>query len=396
MECSTIRFLPPKIEGDTVHWTGEFTWAGGRAVSVYFDFTCPDAVSFTPRLRPFLLAFLIPAMRIGQPLQLDQPIDQTTLDNLMEWQEAMARWRPRQLKVVTIRGPIAPELSKPKAGPVGALTAFSGGVDSCFTAWRHSVAPESGSYRRTRLRAGMMVHGFDIPEMHAAVFESAFARSQETLASLGLAAYQIRTNLRSLESSFRCLWEEETHGIWLAAALAVLEPWFERVLIPSSYPYENLRLPWASNPVTDALFGSQATPFWHDGAAHDKLAKVRAFAQHAGIEKGIRVCWEGGQLDRNCGRCFKCISTQVCYWLCGVPRPVCFPETCQLEDVARTTLKNDQNRHLFRLLFLEARRQKATALKQALAAALKQNSRQRLWRKVRLACRRPQAFLDQL
>jgi len=370
-------------------------WSGGRA-EVYFRFTCPDPAAFVPRVRPFLLAFLVPAMRTSRPIELTQPLDQTTLDNLMEWQEAMARWRPNQLKLVRIRGKIEPESPKPTAGPGGALTAFSGGADSCFSAWRHSMAPESARYRRTRVGAGLMVHGFDIPEMHAAVFESAFARSRGTLASLGLAAYRMQTNLRALEGTFRCQWEEDTHGIWLAAALAVLEPWFERVLIPSSYPYEKLRLPWGSNPATDGFFGSAATPFWHDGAAHDKLKKIQAFASHKGIEKGLRVCWEGTQLDRNCGHCFKCVSTQVCYWLCDVPRPDCFAETCQLEDVARTPLKNDQNRHVFRLLLVEARRQKAGALKQALAAALKQNSRHRLWRKVRLACRRPRVFLDQL
>jgi hypothetical protein len=392
MDCCTIKYLPPIITGNEVDWCGEMNWPGGKARSIYFRFTCPDAQAFVPRVRPFLLAFLVPAMRVGQPIQLEQPLDQTTLHNLMEWQAAMACWFPDKLKVVPIRGPIESEPAKPAANKRQALTAFSGGVDSCFTAYRHTVAPETGLYRRTRLGAGLMVHGFDIPETEGDVFDSAFRRSEQILKSLGLKAYRLRTNLRTLDGN----WEYETHGIWLAAALACLEPFFERVLIPSTYPYNVLSLPWGSNPVTDVLFASETTPVWHDGAGCYKLEKVQAMAQHARIQKGLRVCWEGAQLDRNCGRCFKCVATQVCYHLCGVPHPECFPQACRLEDIARTSLRTNPNRALFRLLHTEARRQGANDVARALGKALQSHSRQKVRRKLRQWCGRPQEFFDQL
>jgi len=395
MKYSSIKYLPPSIEGDQVRWTGEMKRPEGKCVSVYFHFTCPDPEAFVPRLRPFLLAFLVPAMRVGLPLQLEQPIDQTTWHNLMEWQAAMAAWFPERLKVIPIRGPFEPE--PPKLAPADrwGLTAFSGGVDSCFTALRHSLGADTGLYRHTQLRAGLMVHGFDIPEPQAAVFESAFQSSVRVLSSLGLDAYRLRTNLRSLEATFGCDWEYEAHGIWLAAALATLEPFFGQVLIPSSYAYETLRLPWGSNPVTDVLLGSEATPVWHDGAALLKLGKMQTIASHPGIQHGLRVCWEGAQLDRNCGRCFKCVATQVCYWLCGVPRPECFPQPCQLADVARVPLKTTANCHLFQRLHAEADRQKTGNLAAALAAALWRNKRQRLRRKLKQLSLHPRVFLDQ-
>ena len=385
MDYSAIKYLPPQIDGEIIHWTGELTWPGGNSTSVYFDFTCPDPSAFVPSLRPFLLAFLIPAMRIGRPLHLEQPIDQTTFDNLMEWQCAMACWLPQKLKVVPIRCPIEPEQHKHKSdGPHRvALTAFSGGVDSCFTAFRHTTADPVDPYRRTRLTAGLMVHGFDIPLSQADVFDSAFKRSEQVLQTLGLEAYRMRTNLRSLGTPFDCDWESEAHGIWLAAALACLESFFIRVLIPSTYSYEILKLPWGSNPSTDIFLGSEATPFWHDGAAWHKLSKVKAMAQHPGIQLGLRVCWEGAQLDRNCGRCFKCIATQVCFWLSRVKQPECFPETCNLTDVSKTRLKNEQNRHLFQLMYDDAKRQSQVDLANALASALARNTRQRFRRKIK-------------
>jgi hypothetical protein len=396
MDFSTIRYLPPKIEGNQILWTGEMKPPGGAVASIYFNFTCPEPEAFVPRLRPFLLAFLVPAMRVGHPLQFEQPVDQTTLHNLMEWQHAMACWFPGRLRVVPIRCPVEPEPPKLVTSRRHALTAFSGGVDSCFTAYRHTVAPETALYRRTQLGAGLMVHGFDIPETEVEVFDSAFSRSEQILDSLGLRAFRLRTNLRTLTTTLGCDWEYETHGIWLAAALACLEPWFERVLIPSSYPYPVLRLPWASSPVTDAFFASAATPVWHDGAACYKLTKVQAMAQHPGIQRCLRVCWEGAQMDRNCGHCFKCVATQVCFWLSGVPRPGCFSDPGGLEDVARARLKTASNRALFRVMQTEARRQGANDLVRALGRALQSHSRQKLRRKFRQLCQRPQEFFDQL
>ena len=384
MEYSRVRYLPPKLKDNTIHWTGELVWPGGNFASVTFEFTCPDAGAFVPRARPFLLAFLLPAMRIGLPLHLEQPIDQTTFDNLMEWQCALACWVPHQLKVVPLRCSIEPEPAKSAAAARrGALTAFSGGVDSCFTAFRNTTAVDAGLDRRVRLGAGLMVHGFDIPEAQAEVFDRAFKMSEQVLQSLGLQSYRMRTNLRSLSESIAGDWEYEVHGIWLAAALACLEPFFDRVLIPSTYSYELLKLPWGSNPVTDVYLGSETTPYWHDGAAWHKLAKVQAIAQQPAIQRGLRVCWEGAQLDRNCGRCFKCIATQVCFWLSGVKHAECFPVVCSFDDVGRARLKNEQNRHLFQVLHQEAKRQHQAGLMRALASALARNTRQRLRRKIR-------------
>lgn len=387
--------MPPKREGNQVLWAGEMERPGGETNSVYFNFTCPDPAAFVPRLRPFLLAFLVPAMRVGYPLQLEQPIDQTTLDNLMEWQATMACWLPGKLRVVPIRCPIEPEPPKVIAQP-RALTAFSGGVDSCYTAYCHTVAEHTGEYRRTQLGAGLMVHGFDIPEQQAAVFDSAFQRSKQILDSLGIEAFQMRTNLKSLTTVFECDWGCETHGIWLAATLACLEPFFAKVLIPSSYPFTALRLPWGSNPITDALFASGATPVWHDGAAHHRLAKVSAMAQHAGIQQGLRVCWQGSQLDRNCDRCFKCLATLACYRLNGVHQPECYENPCQIQNIARLALRTPSNRALFRVLHTEARRQRDNELVRALGKALRRHARQKLRRKLKQLCLNPQTFFDQI
>jgi len=388
MDHSLIKYLPPRIEECSIVWQGEMRCPQREREEVYFKFTCPDPDSFVPFIRPFLLAFLIPAMRVGLPIQLEQPLDLITLHNLMEWQEAVAGWFPDKLTVVPIKCDIAP--SPFPAGPDRAtsLTAFSGGVDSCYTALYHSPTQPAGIRRHTDLGAGLMIHGFDIPESQPDTFDSAFNRSRNILDSLRLDAYGLKTNLRNLEGVFGCDWEHETHGIWLAAALACLEPFFDRTLIPASYPYHRPVLPWASNPMTDHLFASDKNDLWHDGAALDKLDKVKAIAPHPAIQKNLRVCWEGAKMDRNCGQCSKCVMTQLCFWVSGVRNPPCFDVPCS--NTLVETLKQDSYySHLTEQIRKEARRQGMTQLDRQLGRAVRRTQ----WKNVSKLIRHPGTIL---
>jgi hypothetical protein len=255
----------------------------------------------------------------------------------------------------------------------GGLTAFSGGVDSCFTVVRGRRGAEAGPRRSTDLTAGLMVHGFDIPSTDTPTFGSAYARSRRMLRGLGLHSYALKTDVRRLESDLGCDWETQTHGIWLAFALACLEQWFTRTVVPSTYPYDQQRLPWASTPQTDPLLGSEAHPLWHDGAAFDKVDKVAALAGVPGIVADLRVCWQGDDLGRNCGRCFKCVVTQACFWLSGVDDPACFDVRASVDDLAAVRLSDPYKVRLGRRMLAAAaeagRDDVGHALETALTAA---------------------------
>ncbi len=260
---------------------------------------------------------------------------------------------------------------------------FRGGVDSNFTAWRNSRGSDSPAYRIARLQAGLMVHGFDIPLEQQPVFESALSRSRIMLEAFGLKIFRMSTNLRSMERLPGCGWEKGTHGIWLAAALACYEPWFGQILIPSTYSYPMLSFPWGSNPVTDPLFSSATTTYWHDGAAYSKLTKMQAIASMPAVQQHLRVCWEGEALDRNCGKCFKCIATQICFQLCGIDSPETFPDPCTLEQVANLLVKNEANGWLLRSMSCEAQHQEKHQVVRALNHALAQAKVKRPFRKIK-------------
>lgn len=355
-----LSYESPQISGDRIKWFGTMT-ASDVDSRIFFDFSYPNISKFQPTIRPFLLAYLVPAMRLGRPLRLSQPIDASTYQNLMEWQETFASLIPKRLKVVPIRGEITRDIPRLVQGDRQSLTTFSGGVDSCFTALRHAGktidAHPDPTYRRSRLAAGLMVHGFDIPLNQSDIFESAWARSKRMLESWGATALRMRTNLRSLNVEFDCDWGNEAHGIWLAAVLSCYESCYDTFLIPSTYAHPALSMPWGSNAITDPLFSSGSATYWHDGAAYNKLEKVRGIAHDLSVQRNLRVCWQGAQLDRNCGHCFKCVATQLCFLVSGHAEPDCFERPYTNADIAKVHLRTPPNRWLFQQLRQEAKAQ---------------------------------------
>jgi hypothetical protein len=85
-------------------------------------------------------------------------------------------------------------------------------------------------------------------------------------------------------------------------------------------------MPWGSNPVTDHLLSSKTFQIIHDGAAFSRLQKVQQIANWPEALRGLRVCWQGQQKDRNCGRCEKCIRTILNFRVLGLGLPECFEQ----------------------------------------------------------------------
>ena len=322
-------------------------------------------------LRPFAMAALPIAMRRGKPLRIPGRLDIGSYRNLLEWQWAMAAWHPGKLHVVPLHVEVIPAAERPTAA--SSATAFSGGVDSCYTAARYSQDDEHRRRLEYPLRAGIMVHGMDIPlgGNSAVQFEGAFARSRTILASLGLEVLSVATNARELNDDEGVAWGTAAHGILIASAMACFEDRFSQMLIPSTYSYARLKTPWASHPATDPLFSSSLVAYLHDGAHANKLDKVDVVSSHSAVCEQLRVCWSGPRHDSNCGHCFKCVATQACFWLAGVEAPAAFGSPASLDELATAPLTNKQNRYLFLYMLTAARERSRPDIANALAHALR-------------------------
>lgn len=267
---------------------------------------------------PFVVATILLIMSQGIPTVVHGEVSPSLLQNLEEFQAAWACWCPQKYQQVEItaeleREPPAIDPSRP------AIVAFSGGVDSCFTLFQHRTS-RSGRQQRP-IEACLMVHGFDIPLEQEEVFARATEKSQKMAASLGVELIPMATNYRQLGQNW-----EDTHGTATASCLMLLQKSYSIGLIGSFLPYQSLKLPWGTNPVTDGLLSSKTFQCIHDGASFTRLEKIQEIAHWPAALQDLRVCWQGAEKDRNCCRCEKCIRTILALRVVGVDLPPCFQE----------------------------------------------------------------------
>lgn len=262
---------------------------------------------------PFLAATVLTWMEAHCDVHVHGNVSRRLLAGLTEWQAAWARWRPKRYRQVRVT---VDDVRDERALTEKTVLAFSGGVDAAYSLRRH--ATRAAGWQQVDLKAALLVHGFDIPLEQVSVFDRARARAQLMLDGTGVSLLTISTNLRELG----LIWED-AFATAVVGSLTLLAPQYGIGLIGSSEPYDRLVLPWGSNPVTDPLLSSGLMEIRHDGAAAGRTEKVRLLAEWPGADY-LRVCWQGEELDRNCGRCEKCLRTRLNFALAGVRRPGCF------------------------------------------------------------------------
>ena len=281
---------------------------------------------------PFAIATLMLAMRRAADLVIHGTVSPSLLQNLEEFQAAWVAWRPQQLTLVEILPEKEQEREKQDVPPQ-AISAFSGGVDSAYTAFCH----RTGRYgrRQRHLTAGMMAHGFDIPIDETQDFDQAAQRSAAMLSSLGMELIPVATNFRQV---IPIPWED-VFGMATAACLMLLQERFSEGLIAGSYSYSKLNFPYGSNPLSDRLLSSQSFAVIHDGAEHSRFHKMKVIKDWPEALQQLRVCWQGAQRDRNCGNCEKCIRNILNFRALGVGLPPCFEQDVSNRQIRQLRLK---------------------------------------------------------
>lgn len=261
----------------------------------------------------FLIAVLMLAMRQNRPLVLEGgKVTASLLANLDSFQATWDEWR-LDLHRVKVTAGIHPGIDSARDGPV--LLAFSGGLDSAYSAWQLLRT------RPVRPFTGLMVHGFDIPLSDRTGFAGALRRARNLLGSRDVEVIPMQSNFRAVHDNAD--WGFH-HASAIAAALTLLSSGFKQGLISATLP-RHMKSFWGSNPTTDPLFGSDRFPVAHCGDEVSRLQKLRAIAGWPEALANLRVCWQGQERDRNCGRCPKCLLTRLSFASLGLA-PACFDE----------------------------------------------------------------------
>lgn len=284
----------------------------------------------------YLLASLLPAMKLGASIKLHGKASKELLSNLTELQMIWVTWCPQTYTIVNIK--VDEVEDKYTLQNNNTIVAFSGGLDASFSAYRH--ATKQAGFANKNLIAGVLVHGFDIPLNDYKGFHRAKNKAIETLTDINLSLLDVKTNLRDA-------WDINWAHYYATAVASVLTSLYKVAssgLIGSGPTYQLLFTPCGSHPMTDPLLSTSSFRIIHDGAAFSRSDKTSTIANWAIGVKNLRVCWVGDNRDKNCGVCEKCVRTRLNFLVSGVSNPECFDEPLNESHFSSIKLTSDGSR----------------------------------------------------
>jgi len=324
-------------------------------------FRAPRSIRLSRAGDPFLAAALLPAMAKGEKLDIDPslPVSPRLLRNCAVFQDIHHSWNPL-LKIVPV------EAATKAAGPLneGALSFFSGGVDSMFTFLK----------RREELSHVVYIQGFDFP-FDDVSFQTTFDRNAAFLRGFGKTVIPVGTNSNAFGYHHN-LSILLTQGSALASIALLLG--FPRAYVSSAYSYSQL-VPLGSHPLTDPLWSTEGVEIIHEGAETRRVDKVIKIAESPSALANLLVCAHDRTV--NCGHCEKCLRTMIPLRLLGVSTPA-FPSFPSLSEIRKIRIAND-----IELIFFEENYELATrtgdkALRKALKVPLRRFERARFFKDV--------------
>lgn len=351
---SLIELFPQRLhvndEGQRRSCIMKETSTSGKVVETELWFVYPTGLQMLEddNCDSYLLSILLLGMQQNSNIIVHGSVSGKLLANLTELQYIWNRWCPEDYSLVEM---IVDDIREDEIQVDGAVFAFSGGVDAQFTAYRHATG--KAGYCTQKIRAAVLVHGFDIPITDTKGFLGAAKKATETLDSIGINLLVVKTNIKDLKLNW-----EYNHGLAVASVLSGLSMYAGTGMIGSGEPYESLETPWGSHPMTDPLFSSDSFRMIHDGAGFSRSEKVKVLSEWAVGMKNLRVCWEGDLKDSNCGKCEKCVRTRLNFLLAGIPNPECFGTPITKELFKPIVLKNGFARTEWSLIRSEMKRTK--------------------------------------
>lgn len=324
-------------------------------------FRVPKSIRVSYAGDPFLAAALLPAMAKGEKLEFDAslPISPKLLRNCSVFQDIHHAWNP-VLKVVPI------DAATRVAGPLndGAVSFFSGGVDSMFTLLK----------RREEISHVIYIQGFDF-RVDDASFRTAFERNASFVRGFGKTVIPVGTNSNAFGYHHN-LSILLTQGSALASIALLLG--FPRTYVSSAYSYSQL-VPLGSHPLTDPLWSTEGIEIIHEGAEARRVDKVIEIAENPSALANLLVC--AHDVTRNCGHCEKCLRTMVPLQLLGVSTTA-FPPFPSLSKIKKIRIANDIEMIFFKENYDLATRTGDKALRDALKVCLRRHELTRLLKDV--------------
>jgi hypothetical protein len=286
--------------------------------SVWFRF--PEA--YRPHLNedadPFVVAMMMPAMLLGENVVVEGRVSPRLAHGLREYVTAYAQWWPGKIAPVDVS---YAEVSAgaPRAARGVVACAFSGGVDSLYTVWRHM--PGNETVPGFHITHALMINGFnfDMDLENTREFQRLVDVYRPMLERRGIELVVSRQNTEVfLEAANKAASKSPTREGGVVSAALALGGLCERIYISGSGTYRHEdNFPKGWHPSALHLLSSNATEMMFDGGDASRTEKTVALSKWEDTYATLRVCWRPtvfndatGRME-NCCRCPKCVRTMV-------------------------------------------------------------------------------------
>ena len=370
----TVIVARPSLEtlADGLELSAEVCFERPARKTMRVWYRLPEQVAPPPRLGdPFLAGLLVPAMSLGENLEIDAPVSAELLAAARErLSPILRRWgwehAPVEIRCAAEASPLARDPER------GTGCFFSGGVDSWYSVLK----------RREELSHLIFVRGFDIFIREQALWKPALELTRRSADELGLPLLVVETNLHDvgyfemperlmkLGRPFRYYSLERFGGSMQVSLALLLQSSLRGIVIPASTTYEDLE-PLGSHWLLEPSWSSACQSYELDGGEAGRLDKLRSvFERRPDALRRLRVCFVGEGTKPNCGSCEKCLRTLVAMRLCGGgDYSDSFAQPCDLEKVEDVHLQSFL-RVFWRELLEDARSQGDTTTARAVEIAL--------------------------
>jgi hypothetical protein len=252
-----------------------------------------------PRAESVCSAILLQAMAHGYDIVATQPVCPVWRRNLEEIQSIVGDWWGyHPIRVVAPESPV-----KPMTDGVGLF--FSAGVDSFFSLHQE----------HERITHLVYVEGYDVDLREQARLDAIRSAHAEIARETGKELIHVRTNLRRHRFARSLHWSR-VYGASLVAIGHLLAQHGREFLFASGAPRWR-EFPRGNHEKLDPLWSSDAVRYVHHGGDHDRLDKIEAIKTNLVARRHLRVCWQERGDGLNCGRCEKCLRTQLMLMVAG-------------------------------------------------------------------------------
>jgi hypothetical protein len=321
-ENSTELILCPwQREGDNITVSGQVTDPDGKVHTLWFRVPASQEASLTTSADPFVIGFLFPCMHWNRPVHIHGVASPSLLANLELLSQVWHQRRPELYQPLRFFADEERESVPSCSDEV--IACFSGGVDSCYTFWRHSQ--KLVGRRNCKLNTGLLVQGFaDLPLDQPEAFTEAKRKCRLILDSIGVETIPLATNAaRDLPMPGHPHTWAMAHATSIGAILHLFSGRFQHGLIANSDPYTAIDHTYGTSPLTDHLMSGTGMEIRDDGGEATRPQKLAAIVHWKEAMANLRVCNNGSNGD-NCCTCEKCLRTIMALRLHLEKQPPCF------------------------------------------------------------------------